>query len=241
MADLTLLNHLLTEDATFIDVGANQGVFSLFVAKRLVKGQVLAFEPEHQNLQLLAQNIKLNALTNITVIDKGLADTAKTVKIYGPLCEARDRTFNRGMASTISCGNIANHLGNIEVIALDHYVSEQNIKRVDVIKIDIEGGELSALRGMNSVLRRFGPALHIELNTPSCQAAGYLPRDILNFLQHHGYRFFEIVSTRNLLPFQNPQYFFKPFVHIHPTRNAQNIFCIKRDEHRIAISHLLKK
>jgi hypothetical protein len=64
-----------------------------------------------------------------------------------------------------------------------------DLARVDFVKLDIEGAELPALRGMTNLLATHRPMLLLEVNRSNCESAGYAPEAIAELLQAHGYRF----------------------------------------------------
>ncbi|RME94536.1 MAG: FkbM family methyltransferase, partial [Bacteroidetes bacterium] len=86
----------------------------------------------------------------------------------------------------------------------------RNLDRVDVIKMDIEGAELPALRGSLELIRRFRPELIIELNNATYAAAGYSMQDLVTWLEDQGYDIYQIEGTglrplnrKQLADFQN--------------------------------------
>jgi hypothetical protein len=77
----------------------------------------------------------------------------------------------------------------VDAIALDDYAVRHDLARVDFVKLDIEGAELPALRGMIKLLATHRPILLLEVNRSNCEAAGYAPEAIAELLRAHGYRF----------------------------------------------------
>jgi len=75
--EFSLLDAVLHAEMTFIDVGANVGVYSLFAAKKVgANGRVIAFEPSHRELMALRRNIELNRLANVEVVARAIGDVA---------------------------------------------------------------------------------------------------------------------------------------------------------------------
>lgn len=143
------------------DVGANIGYVSLLLAKRVGKnGQVFSFEPLPSNQERLQKNLDLNPTTHISLVLKAISDkTGKTVflvhssrgmgKMEGSLGK------NRGYEQTIS----------VDTVSIDEFVYQENRPAPDLIKLDIEGAETMALRGMPRVLKEKRPLLLIELHS----------------------------------------------------------------------------
>jgi hypothetical protein len=82
-----------------------------------------------------------------------------------------------------------------QVITLDDYVEEKNIQRIDLIKADIEGGELPMLKGAEKSLRRFRPLLMLEVQAHSTKLFDYEPPDLFSFLHDLGYKSFRVAPN----------------------------------------------
>ena len=155
--ELIYLERLLSPGSIFIDVGANMGIYTL-VASRLVGegGRVIAFEPSTQSFPLLQQNIALNSLTNVCAFPLALSDSTGKAWLYHP-----------GIPDGNSLGRDPAWGNDAEEVAtetLDHMVEQAFLKRVDVIKIDVEGAEELVLRGATKVLTSIRPAIIFEVN-----------------------------------------------------------------------------
>jgi len=124
-----------------IDAGSYHGEFSL-LAHHLIgkKGKIICFEPDKKNAGILSQNLKKNGLKNAIIINKGLWSKKKELFIK-PL---GDSSFlsNKGKLSE-----------KVKVCDLDSCLKKMSIKKVDFIKMDVEGAELEALKGMEKTLK----------------------------------------------------------------------------------------
>jgi FkbM family methyltransferase len=190
---LRVLERILRPEMTFVDVGANHGEFTLFAALRLPQGRVISFEPASENYGKLKRNVDLNNLSNITMVQAGLGERAGTATIYRSNELYSDGTSNKGLHSQFVGRGEDAVIETITILRLDDYAAEQGIDRIDVMKIDIEGAELPALRGSDSVLRRFHPVIFLEVSESASRAAGYEQRTLLDHLAGYGYRFELIV------------------------------------------------
>lgn len=186
---LALLGRLLTPEMVFIDVGANQGEFSLFAAKRLSAGRVFAFEPVSDLFQQLERNVKANGFGNVELINKGLSDRAGRFTVHAPARRYEDGTRHEGLYTLYPTERRNRIHETIELIRLDHFVQERHLQRVDVMKLDIEGAELAALQGAYETVTGFRPILIMEVNEETSQAAGYPARRLLDWLAALNYRF----------------------------------------------------
>lgn len=141
---------------TFIDIGSNIGFYSLQLASRNKKVIIYAFEPLELNYNQLVKNINLNSFDNIITNRLAIGQKNTIAEITYNL-----KNNNLGEAS------IANNNGDqkeiVSVITLDSFFVKEKVK-IDLIKIDIEGYELSALNGMENILKNYKPDILIELN-----------------------------------------------------------------------------
>ena len=146
------------------DIGANIGYISLSLAKAVGhEGKVIAFEALVPNYVRLAKNITLNAMeARINVHALAVADTTGTKRfIGGPSWGTGKLEGSAGRASM----PVSDYL-DIECVSLDDFVFKDGNIKPDVVKMDIEGGEVLALPGMRRLLRDHCPFLLIEIHGP---------------------------------------------------------------------------
>ena len=213
-SQLILLDRLLAPHMVFVDVGANHGELTVFAAKRLTEGKVIAFEPVSVLFQKLERNININNFTNVQLIQKGLSDKSFKSTIYTREGSFEDGTKHEGLPTlypTITRSQIGEV---IEITYLDQFVESENVTRIDVIKLDVEGAELAVLKGATKTIRRFNPTILMEVNEETSQAAGYPARALLDYLSEMGYRFEEILYDGSTQPIVSEQ-----------LSNFQNIVC----------------
>ncbi|MCJ7703416.1 MAG: FkbM family methyltransferase [Anaerolineales bacterium] len=152
------------------DVGANIGYISLLLARAVGEsGRVQAFEALPANLERLRENIELNALTErVTVIAGAVTDSSRPVRfLIGP---------SGAMGKVAgSAGREDIHLHSIQVpgIALDDFVYQQGNPAPQVLKMDIEGGEVLAIKAMSRLLREARPLVFLEVHGPEAARAAW--------------------------------------------------------------------
>ena len=135
----------------FLDIGANVGVFAIFSAQIVGEaGQVLAFEPEIQRFTRLQENLTLNGLGNVRPFRIALGEQ-----------EGEGRLCVKGMPSPSLVapkghGEVSAEYEPVEVVRGDDFWKVHCLPSPRVVKIDVEGYELSVLRGLREVLS--GPA-----------------------------------------------------------------------------------
>ncbi len=137
----------------FIDIGAYIGWYTIQASRAIgANGRVVALEPDPSNRRQLERNIRLNQLENCALI---------------PLA-AWSRAGDIGWQSsdTLVWHKVDEAQGpqSIEVTTVDFLVGKLSLPHVDWIKLDIEGGEVEALKGAEQTLRRFHPKLFIEVH-----------------------------------------------------------------------------
>jgi FkbM family methyltransferase len=194
-SELMALEAVLKPDSVFIDVGANNGYFTLFAAKRTRNGRVLSFEPVSTYFSNMEHNVELNQFENVELFNIGLSDgTAEELPIYSDVAdENRD-----GLATIYPGGHRNTQIGTIKLSSLDRVAAEQKLVKVDVIKIDVEGAEFDVLKGGRSVLERWHPAILIELSRETSSNAGYSVKDVMDYLGGFGYAFKRIGNNGTL-------------------------------------------
>lgn len=169
---LRLFAELLHDGMVFVDVGANQGEFTLFAAKRLHHGRVLAFEPNREIHRRLMRNLEANGFRNVTVRRLGLWSEPTRRPLYDQQARFADGSVHEGLATVFPNPSRSSRVDEIECTTLDAVVAEEGIERVDVIKIDVEGAELGVLQGARKTLERDRPTLLIEADRERAEAAG---------------------------------------------------------------------
>ena len=190
---IRFIKNQLYEGEVFIDIGANVGAYSL-VASRLVgrSGKVIAFEPVGTIFQRLTENISLNRLTNIIAEKRAVLDNNGMIDIY-----LSDRQ-NMGMSSIFHFNSESGKSEKVEAVSMDDYIEKRGISRISLIKIDIEGSEMLALKGMQRILERFHPKILIELKEETFTNSGYQAKNIIDFLVKAGYNMFIIDEQGNI-------------------------------------------
>jgi FkbM family methyltransferase len=182
----------------FLDVGSNLGLFTVFAAKVVGPGgTVVAFEPQTSAHNRLAENIRLNDLQNVKLFKLALSDTRATRKLI--LGDAG------GFSPT---AHLADESGPSEVVKTAEYdwlVANESLPIPNVVKMDIEGHEFAALKGMRATLSNpLCTALFCEVH-PSALPKDVSREHVIELIQSFGFssirmkkRFaeFHIVATR---------------------------------------------
>ncbi len=162
--------HLKSGDVC-IDVGANVGVLT-FLAASIVgpRGRVIAVEPNPENVQLLFRNIAFTKATNVEVWPLAASDRRSVFSLTG-----------RSNTHLVSARDSADGGGDfVQSVVLDEFLG--HLTQLNFVKMDIEGHEPAALRGMRRLLDRHRPTLLVEFNPRCLNVQSEDPRSYLDLL-----------------------------------------------------------
>jgi len=197
--ELAVLAGRLSPDATFVDVGANMGEFTLFAARRCAR--IYAFEPAAGLFERLRSNVAANDLRHVTTVRSALSDRVGELTLAEPRDAWTDGSRQAGLGSLFDYPDaVGVRRQTVPVTTLDAFVASEGPARLDIIKIDVEGSELAVLRGAEAAVARFRPDLMIELSAASAARAGHAVNDVLAWLAARRYRAFSILPGGRLVP-----------------------------------------
>lgn len=189
--ELEFILNVLQPGMTFVDVGANVGLFSLPAARKVQSGRVFAFEPTSLTHQFLLENITLNKLGNLYAVHSALGDyTGEAVLQVNVPGKDGLNTLGR---PTHEYSEIS-RTEAVAITTMDIFVRENSVKRVDVMKIDVEGAELLVLRGAQNLLKRADAPLILYEGEFLSKGFDYHPVEEMWFLERHGFHLFVIDS-----------------------------------------------
>lgn len=140
------LRRFLPPDGVFIDIGGNKGDFALIAARHLAGGgRVVCIEPEPSNVGWIKRSVARNGYRNVDVVEGALAAESGEAVLH---VAARSGLHSLATnAKYRSIGEIT-----VRTLTLDELISEHALERVDVLKIDVEGGEEGVLAGASKLL-----------------------------------------------------------------------------------------
>ena len=183
------LQRYLKLDSVFIDVGANVGFFSLLAGKNSPKGKVYSFEPDSNNYRLLRSSVIYNDLDQIVeTFPFAVSDKNETLVLSDLGCAkntgARFTAKNKEQLKPLVHGPNP-VFGNVKAVSIDDFIKKQN---VDLIKIDIEGYEPFAFRGMESTIKTFKPVIVTEFAPGNLRSVGLMkPELFIDYIRDLGY------------------------------------------------------
>jgi FkbM family methyltransferase len=170
----------------FVDVGANIGYYSL-LASRLVgsDGNVVAIEAADPIHVILEKHIRLNRLGNVRTVLAAAAETRGVARVYlagaDNIGATKTTTGRPGVPGT-----------EVAALPLCDILREDEIARARIIKIDVEGAEVSVVRGLAPVLDRLRPdaEILIEISPALMTDPGHSTAEIFSIMRGHGFSAF---------------------------------------------------
>lgn len=172
VAEIAFVNEYLKEGMTFVDVGANFGLYTVIAASRVGQsGHVFSFEPSKMALAYLHRNT--GGLTNVEVVPYGVGARPGSHLLYVP-------------PENLGCSSFTRKLGRPEPVGtldLDSFFLESRAPRkIDLVKIDVEGFELEVLAGMDKLLRQ-KPVVLLEFIPDFFASNGQDPKTLYESLK----------------------------------------------------------
>ncbi|MEZ5942727.1 MAG: FkbM family methyltransferase [Planctomycetaceae bacterium] len=180
-----VLDKFLSPGDTFLDVGANHGTYALY-ASHLVSanGYVEAFEANPELAECVRQTLGQSAKSPWHVSEGALGAEEGTAKFY----------FDQIGSGTGSLfpSFVGSRSRSVEVKLqrLDDLMRDRELPGRVLMKVDVEGAELSVLQGAGEFLRKYRPTILFEVNPSSAEVAGFTVEEILAYLRGVGYERF---------------------------------------------------
>jgi FkbM family methyltransferase len=133
----------LKSGETFMDIGANNGYFTVLAANLVgPNGKVISVEPNPNSFQRLLHNIEINNLSNVILLNIALSDYDGKTTLY------LNSDSEDGLASLIKSEQFE-PFAEVEVKRFDHLFEEE---KIDILKMDVEGAEMDVIRGMENYI-----------------------------------------------------------------------------------------
>lgn len=174
----------LNEGDTFVDLGANEGWFSLYASREVgIKGKVISVEPQMRLVKVIKKNVQLNKLKNIIVVEAAIG------KAKGSRMIALAPSINNGSTSFVKIRrSLFLKKQKVSFLTLTEVFEIYKLTKIDLIKIDIEGFEGEALKSGASLLQnKLIKRIIIDFHDRHLSKLGTSCSEIINFLESFGY------------------------------------------------------
>jgi len=185
---LDLMLSFIQPGDLVLDIGTNVGYFALRCAMKAKRGFVYGFEPSEISFNKCQANLGLNNLSNLVVEQLALGEMEGTAYLH------TETENNRGM-NRISTDRISED-EQIKVRSMDQFVKENNISKVNFIKLDVEGYEMQVLKGGEQTISAFRPKLFLEVDDTLLGRFGVSSTSIFHWLQEREYNIYDIRGNR---------------------------------------------
>ncbi len=186
--ETAFLLHWLRPGMTAIDIGANLGIYSLPLARRLQPhGQVFAYEPASEPRAMLERSRELNQAANLHVIAAAVSDSR------------REGHLVLGASSELNSLEGTGPGEDVRITCLDWEATTRGWQSVDFIKIDAEGEEERVLTGGESFLDRHSPLIMFEI-----KAGAVVNEKLRSAFPRYGYRIYRLLPGAPMLVPDDP-------------------------------------
>jgi FkbM family methyltransferase len=191
-----LTSELSKSNTMIFDIGANRGQTAQAYRARFPNAEIYCFEPFPDAVAALQQAFCSDR--NIHIIPKAISEETRRSIFYVNGFDATNSLLPRPTTGKRYYPNYAapKQTIEVEVVTLDEFVSENDISAIDILKFDIQGGELMALRGAAGLLKAGTVSLiYTEISFIAHYEKAPLFNEIWTFLQQFGYSLFNIYDT----------------------------------------------
>jgi FkbM family methyltransferase len=166
------------------EIGAFQGILTLFFSSRAK--EVIAYEPNPPSYHRVLQNLRLNGRDNVRVRHLAVGERQGSLTLLSDPLMPGGTSGDPTVAGQIKASTAATTV-TVPVVTLDDDIAAAGLPTPDLIKIDIEGMELPALRGMSRTLAARHPALYMEMHGADVEQKNANVTSIVDFVTALGY------------------------------------------------------
>lgn len=191
-SEADFLKYFINKDSSVLDIGANYGHYTIEMAELCPEGKVYSFEPVPFTFEVLQKVTSYFKLKNINLFHNAVSDKKGEIEMTVPLLDFG--APNTGVAFIGTNDQVNSKTVKVNTLVLDDLEIQEQI---DFIKIDIEGHEPNAFKGMEALIKKNRPVILIEFSYPCLERAGSHPNDFSDYLQKElHYTFTTIVDDK---------------------------------------------
>ncbi|MDN4015069.1 FkbM family methyltransferase [Chryseobacterium gambrini] len=157
--ELVWIKEFLPKNAVILDIGANVGTFLYQLENKLDHENIYAFEPNKKLYRRLKRLFPAMRIFPLALSDENTTAEFKVPVINGKMVASRG-TLNTDYKEK---GEEKSYTEKVKVIKLDEWAAIEHFKKLDFIKIDVEGNEMKTLKGAKQIISKFSPTLMVEM------------------------------------------------------------------------------
>jgi FkbM family methyltransferase len=186
------LFNLANQNDVILDIGGNIGYTALRFAIKLKNGRgvIYSFEPDSFNFSQLQKNKNLNPYLPLMIFNFGLGNSNEKLKLHV-------NTLNNLGGNRIN-EDATENFEIVEIKRVDDFIVENQIHKVDLIKIDVEGFELNVLLGCKNVIEKYRPKLFIEIDDNNLRLQNKSAKELILFLEKYYDNIFDAVTNEKV-------------------------------------------
>lgn len=195
-AEMKFVQRFLRPGMNVLDAGAHHGLYTLLSSRQVGRGgRVIAVEPSPRERKRLERHLRVNGCRNVTVQSCALGDERREAELF--LVEGREDWCNSLRPPQVDARTVR---VQVAMERIDDLLEQVGVERMDFIKLDVEGAELSVLQGASRTLVASRPVILAEVQDVRTRAWGYAAREVLELLSQARYRWFALTANGNLHP-----------------------------------------
>ncbi len=156
-----ILLSILKDDMTVVELGANIGYYTMQESCQQNLKRIIAIEPNPVSFEFLSENVRMNHCEHVDLFNVGISDVDGNLPFY---------ISKHSNICSIGAREDYERKIDVPVLRLDTLVERENVESVDMIRMDIEGHEICALRGMMETLKANKPWICMEYHAPMISA-----------------------------------------------------------------------
>jgi len=170
--EVKFLESIVKESMNVIDIGANVGITTVTIARKIGKrGKLHSFEPVPEYFDILKENISSNGLENAKVYELAVTDQVGRAPFYQKELSS-GIVFEEGAKKS-----------EVSTTSIDRFLSGEKIERIDLINMDCEGSELLVLKGAKETLRKNELKIFCEIHHDFLKQLGQSVEELVQYLQ----------------------------------------------------------
>ena len=189
------LKKFLKKEMNVIDIGANIGYYTILFSKWIGdKGNVFAFEPDPNSFDILTKNVSVNNCNNVSLYQNSISEKEGLTSLF---VNYKDPGDNRIMDFYAYDGDDGRQKIETRMVTLDSIIDKD--KKIDLIKMDIQGAEMLALLGMKRTIDANEKLnLFVEFWPYGIEKSGFLPEDFIEKIKSFGFKIYYLENGKKI-------------------------------------------